>query len=62
MKRFISFLKTFFPVQGGCDGIFEKAAHCWPFNRDDEFKKSPDLKGGFPAMLKASVGWMWYLK
>lgn len=48
----------FFPVQGGGGGIFKKAAHCWPFDREVEFNKSPDLRGGFPAMLKASAGRM----
>lgn len=48
----------FFPVQGGGGGIFKKAAHCWPFNREVGFNKSPDLRGGFPAMLKASAGRM----
>lgn len=48
----------FFPVQGGGGGIFKKAAHCWPFNREVEFNKSPDIRGGFPAMLKVSAGRM----
>ena len=53
-----SFPFLFFPVQGGGGGIFKKAAHCWPFNREVDFNKSPDLRGGFPAMLKASAGRM----
>lgn len=58
-KCLVSFKNLFFfPVQGGCGGIFKKAAHCWPFNREVEFNKSPDLRGGFPAMLKASTGRM----
>ncbi|CAH3036690.1 unnamed protein product, partial [Porites evermanni] len=38
-------------ITGGGDGIFKKAAHCWPFNREIEFNKSPDLRGGFPAII-----------
>ena len=57
-KCVVSFKNLFFSVQGGCGGIFKKAAHCWPFNREVEFNKSPDLRGGFPAMLKASAGRM----
>jgi len=41
------------PIQvvGGCEGIFADTSHCWPFN-DGNANQSPDLKGGFPAMLK----------
>lgn len=59
VKCVVSFKNLFFfSVQGGGDGIFKKAAHCWPFNREVEFNKSPDIRGGFPAMLKASAGRM----
>ncbi|KAL9984866.1 hypothetical protein ACROYT_G007207 [Oculina patagonica] len=35
---------------GGCNGVFQDASHCWPFNEAQD-DSSPDLKGNFPARL-----------
>ena len=47
---------TFFfssPV-GGCKGMFSTASHCWSFD-EAQNNKTPDKKGGSPAILQVQL-------